>query len=87
MQYQLPNGKVVYLTIEEYLNLTDHDIQYLMAINYGDYIHNPFQGSAINGKNSTSSSTSDDDIIKSIDDDDLRDIDLDNLDDLDNPLK
>ena len=86
MQYQLPNGKVVYLTIEEYLNLTDHDIQYLMAINYGEYIHNPFHGSAI-GRKAPISSTNDDDIIKSTDDDDLTNIDLNNLDDLDNPLK
>ena len=26
MQYQLPNGKVINLTIEEYLNLTDDDL-------------------------------------------------------------
>jgi len=50
MVYQLPNGKCVHLTIEEYLNLTHEDIQYLMAGDYGDHIVNPFKGSAIDSK-------------------------------------
>jgi len=48
MQYQLPNGKVINLTIEEYLNLTDDDIQFLIAYNYGDTITDPFTGSTLN---------------------------------------
>ena len=47
MYYQLPNGKTVYLTIEEYLDLTDADIQYMMSIDYGESILNPFKGSAV----------------------------------------
>jgi predicted transcriptional regulator len=47
--YQLPNGKTVWLDISDVLNLTDQDIQYLLSINYGEYIHSPFQNSAING--------------------------------------
>lgn len=47
MLYQLPNGKVVYLSIEEYLDLTDEDVQYLMSLDYGEHIVNPFSGSAI----------------------------------------
>jgi hypothetical protein len=47
MQYQLPNGKVIYLTIEEYLELTDLDIQFLMSIDYGEHIIDPFIGSAV----------------------------------------
>jgi hypothetical protein len=50
MLYQLPNGKVVYLSIEEYLNLNDEDVQYLMSIDYGDYMPDPFADSAINKK-------------------------------------
>jgi hypothetical protein len=38
MLYQLPNGKVVHLSIEEYLELTDLDIQFLMSIDYGEHI-------------------------------------------------
>jgi hypothetical protein len=48
MLYQLPNGKVIHLSIEEYLDLTDLDIQYLMSIDYGDTVLDPFSGSAIN---------------------------------------
>jgi hypothetical protein len=45
--YQLPNGKTVYLTIEEFLSLTDQDIQYLVSLDYGESILNPFSGSAV----------------------------------------
>jgi hypothetical protein len=47
MLYQLPNGKVVHLSIEEYLDLTDEDIQYLMSLDFGEHIQNPFTGSAV----------------------------------------
>ena len=47
MIYQLPNGKVIHISIEEYLNLTHEDIQYLMAGDYGDHIVNPFKYSVI----------------------------------------
>lgn len=46
MLYQLPNGKVIYITIEQYLELTDEDIQYMMSINHGEHIINPFTDSA-----------------------------------------
>jgi hypothetical protein len=45
--YQLPNGKVVHLSIEEYLDLSDLDIQFLMSIDYGEHIIDPFTGSAV----------------------------------------
>jgi len=48
MYFQLPTGKTVYLTIEEYLNLTDEDIQYLVSLDYGESILNPFKGSIVN---------------------------------------
>lgn len=47
MYYQLPNGKVVKLSLEEFLELTDADIQFLMSIDYGDHIIDPFHGSAV----------------------------------------
>ena len=47
MLYQLPNGKVVHLSIDEFLDLTDEDIQYLMSIDYGEHIKDPFSGSAV----------------------------------------
>lgn len=47
MLYQLPNGKVIHISIEEYLDLTDEDIQYLMSLDYGEHITDPFSGSAL----------------------------------------
>lgn len=47
MLYQLPNGKVVQMTVEEYLALTDLDISYLLSIDCGEYALDPFSGSVI----------------------------------------
>jgi len=47
MQYSLPNGKVIYLSIEQYLEMTDLDIQFLMSIDHGVHIVDPFTGSAV----------------------------------------
>jgi hypothetical protein len=47
MYYQLPSGKVVKMSLEEYLELTDADVQFLMSIDYGDHIIDPFHGSAV----------------------------------------
>ena len=47
MQYQLPNGKVIYLSIEQFLEMTDQDIQFLMSIDHGVHIVDPFTGSAV----------------------------------------
>jgi len=50
MLYQLPNGRVVYLSIEEYLDLTPEDIQYLVSLNQGETPTDPFFGSITRGK-------------------------------------
>lgn len=50
MNYQLPNGKVIYISIDEYLSMTDEDIQYFIASDYGDTVINPFSGSAVDTK-------------------------------------
>jgi hypothetical protein len=50
MNYQLPNGKVIYISIDEYLAMTDEDIQYFIASDYGDTVINPFSGSAVDTK-------------------------------------
>jgi hypothetical protein len=47
MYYQLTTGKVVKLSLEEFLELTDADVQFLMSIDYGDHIIDPFHGSAV----------------------------------------
>lgn len=46
MLYQLTNGRTIYLTVEEYLSLTDQDIQYLVSLDCGEAVLNPFKGSA-----------------------------------------
>lgn len=47
MLYQLPNGKVIYITIEQYLELTDEDIMYMVSIGHGEHTSNPFTDSAV----------------------------------------
>lgn len=47
MLVQLPNGKTVHLTIDQYLALDDEDIQYMISINCGSTASSPWCGSAI----------------------------------------
>jgi hypothetical protein len=48
MFYQLPNGKVIEMTVEQYLDMTDEELEYLIAFNYGDHLENPWIGSVLN---------------------------------------
>jgi hypothetical protein len=66
MLYQLPHGKVVYLTIEQYLDLTPEDIQYLISTGMGEQPLTPFFGSSLSN---TSSKIKPDDIDYQPDDD------------------
>lgn len=50
MIYQLSNGKVIEISIEQYLQMTDEDIEYFIAYEVGEYYENPFSGSALSGK-------------------------------------
>lgn len=47
MLYSLPTGKVIELSVEQYLELTDEELEYLISINYGEAIENPFFGSIL----------------------------------------
>lgn len=47
MQYQLPSGKVIHLSVEEYLAMSDQDLKDLEASNLGDFASSPWEGSAI----------------------------------------
>ena len=78
MLYQLQNGKVIYLSIEEFLDLTDEDIQYLMALNAGDYITDPFSGSAMKKNTNKKSYDFDTEDIEDNISDELFDIDFPN---------
>ena len=59
MIYQLPSGKTIHISLEEYLNLTPEDIQYLISTGMGGSPTNPFYCSAI--KNPTRSKDTDED--------------------------
>lgn len=48
MLYQLSNGKVVEISVEDFFEMSDADFQNLMAFNLGEHINNPFMNSAIN---------------------------------------
>lgn len=45
--YQLPNGKIIRLTLEEYLDLSDEDIVYLVSIDFGESAQSPWIGSVL----------------------------------------
>lgn len=47
MLYQLPNGKVIEMSTEQYFEMTDEDFEYLIAYNYGEMQENPWFGSVI----------------------------------------
>lgn len=48
MFYQLPNGKVIEMSVEQYIEMTDEELEYLIAYNYGDHLENPWIGSVLN---------------------------------------
>jgi hypothetical protein len=48
MLYQLRNGKVIEMSVEQYLDCTDEDLQYLMCLNAGEVVEDPFFGASIN---------------------------------------
>lgn len=91
MQYQLPNGRVINITIEQYLSMSDSDIQYLLCTNAGESVHNPFTGSALD-ENTTEKqekiydftfNVDDEAEIKEISIEDLTQEDLDRIDSMD----
>lgn len=47
MFYQLPNGKVLEMSTEQYIEMSDEELEYLIAYNYGDIYENPWHGSIL----------------------------------------
>lgn len=47
MIYQLPNGKIIEMSTEQFVEMTDEDIEYFIAYGIGDEINNPFFGSVL----------------------------------------
>lgn len=54
MLYQLPNGKVIEISTEQYLEMSDEELEYLIAYNYGDVMEDPWFGSVLHKKESHS---------------------------------
>lgn len=48
MFYQLPNGKVIEISTEQFIEMSDEELEYLIAYNYGDVVENPWHGSILN---------------------------------------
>lgn len=47
MLYQLPTGKVIEISTEQFIDMTDEELEYLVAYNYGDSLENPWFGSVL----------------------------------------
>jgi len=48
MFYQLPNGKVIEISTEQFVEMSDEELEYLIAYNYGEHMENPWYGSILN---------------------------------------
>lgn len=71
MLYQLPNGRVIEISLDYYLSMDDDELDEFSRLNIGNVIENPFTGSALDGKYM---SADDDDIIDEDIEPDLLDI-------------
>ena len=73
MLVQLPNGKTVNMSIEQYLALEDDDIQYMVSINCGSTASSPWCGSAVKkpGRVRVSDEDPDEDVNKGISEEEL----------------
>lgn len=60
MIYQLPTGKIIYITVEQFLALSDDELDSLSSMNIGEYAKSPWVGSAI--KNTKKKEVIDDDL-------------------------
>jgi hypothetical protein len=53
MFYQLPNGRVIEMSTEQYIEMSDEELEYLIAFNYGDHLENPWHGSILSKHDKT----------------------------------
>jgi len=61
MLYQLPNGRVIEMSTEQYFEMSDEELEYLVAYNYGDLLENPWFGSVLSKQ---PKQTPEDDIVE-----------------------
>lgn len=50
MLYQLPNGKVIEISTEQFIEMSDEELEYLIAYNYGEIMEDPWFGSVLSKK-------------------------------------
>lgn len=53
MLYQLPNGKVIEISTEQYVEMSDEELEYLIAYNYGEVMENPWFGSVLSKRDTS----------------------------------
>ena len=80
MLYQLPNGKVIEISTEQYLEMSDEELEYLIAYNYGETMEDPWFGSVLTKRSAASTPDDDvplDDLVDTPEDRKLSDLDVD----------
>jgi hypothetical protein len=79
MIYQLPNGKVIEISLEQYIELSDEELEYLIAYNYGETLEDPWFGSVLSKSDSDSSDITEihPDLTDTSENDKLGDLDID----------
>lgn len=63
MLYNLPTGKVIEISVQQFLDLTDEEFEYLISIDYGEVIENPFFGSILKKPDSLENKIEDSSLI------------------------
>jgi len=81
--FQLPNGKAIEISTEQFVEMTDEELEYLIAFNYGEIQENPWFGSILNSNSSASIIIDDVDEITPIDLTQISDDDKINFSDID----
>lgn len=71
INYQLPSGKTIRITIEAFLNMSDEDIKYLSHNNYGSSSENPFDDESLSETDTITYAEDSTDEIIDIDENDL----------------
>lgn len=79
MLYQLPNGKVIEISTEQYLEMSDEELEYLIAYNYGDVMEDPWFGSVLHKREAPTPDPADavDDLIDIPEQEKLSHLDID----------
>lgn len=50
MIYQLANGRIIEISVETYLDMSDEDLHSLSALGYGESVEDPFFASVLTSK-------------------------------------